>query len=212
MPAAPIQIRQINHVTTMVKDTARAMQFYHDLLGIRQIQSQVDNPAITWLQLENGVMVHLIETDEAPAKPGNIHHAFQVDDLAATRAALESSGYEILRGGVRYDGQAYFFIEDPDGNSVEFCTAAGYAPAPGLTAHPGANPNPSGSCHETDPDSRISRPAPERRGSSPVSSVASPVVWPMNPYRSASHIPACAEMTGTGAGMTGIDAGMTTGG
>ena len=125
-----IQIRQINHVTTMVKDTARAMEFYNNLLGIKQIQSQVDNPAITWLQLDNGVMVHLIETDEAPAKPGNIHHAFQVDDLEATRAALESNGFEALRGGVRYDGQAYFFIEDPDGNSVEFCTASGYAPAP----------------------------------------------------------------------------------
>ena len=128
--AGQIQIRQINHVTTMVKDTARAMAFYNDLLGIKQIQSQVDNPAITWLQLENGVMVHLIETDEAPAKPGNVHHAFQVDDLEETRATLESSGYEILRGGIRYDGQAYFFIEDPDGNSVEFCTASGYAPAP----------------------------------------------------------------------------------
>ncbi len=128
--AGQIEIRQINHVTTMVKDTARAMAFYNDLLGIKQIQSQVDNPAITWLQLENGVMVHLIETDEAPAKPGNVHHAFQVDDLEETRATLESSGYEVLRGGIRYDGQAYFFIEDPDGNSVEFCTASGYAPAP----------------------------------------------------------------------------------
>lgn len=128
--AGQIEIRQINHVTTMVKDTARAMAFYNDLLGIKQIQSQVDNPAITWLQLENGVMVHLIETDEAPAKPGNVHHAFQVDDLEATRATLESNGFEILRGGIRYDGQAYFFIEDPDGNSVEFCTASGYAPAP----------------------------------------------------------------------------------
>ena len=128
--AGKIEIRQINHVTTMVKDTARAMAFYNDLLGIKQIQSQVDNPAITWLQLENGVMVHLIETDEAPAKPGNVHHAFQVDDLEATQATLESGGYEVLRGGVRYDGQAYFFIEDPDGNSVEFCTASGYAPAP----------------------------------------------------------------------------------
>jgi glyoxylase I family protein len=125
-----IEISQINHVTTMVKDTARAMAFYNDLLGIKQIQSQVDNPAITWLQLENGVMVHLIETDEAPAKPGNVHHAFQVDDLEATRTSLESCGYEVLRGGIRYDGQAYFFIEDPDGNSVEFCTASGYAPAP----------------------------------------------------------------------------------
>ena len=128
--AGKIEISQINHVTTMVKDTARAMAFYNDLLGIKQIQSQVDNPAITWLQLENGVMVHLIETDEAPAKPGNVHHAFQVDDLEATRATLESNGYQALRGGVRYDGQAYFFIEDPDGNSVEFCTASGYAPAP----------------------------------------------------------------------------------
>lgn len=128
--AGKIEIRQINHVTTMVKDTARAMEFYNKLLGIKQIQSQVDNPAITWLQLENGVMVHLIETDEAPAKPGNVHHAFQVDDLEATRETLVSNGFEPLRGGVRYDGQAYFFIEDPDGNSVEFCTASGYAPAP----------------------------------------------------------------------------------
>ena len=128
--AGKIEIHQINHVTTMVKDTARAMEFYNNLLGIKQIQSQVDNPAITWLQLDNGVMVHLIETDEAPAKPGNIHHAFQVEDLEDTQATLESNGFEVLRGGIRYDGQAYFFIQDPDGNSVEFCTASGYAPAP----------------------------------------------------------------------------------
>ena len=125
-----IQIAQINHVTTMVKDTDRAMKFYNDLLGIKQIQSQVDNPAITWLQLENGVMVHLIETDEAPAKPGNIHHAFQVDNLESTKATLEASGYPAKREGIRYDGQAYLFIEDPDGNSVEFCTSSGYAPSP----------------------------------------------------------------------------------
>ena len=125
-----VKIAQINHVTTMVKDTARAMEFYNNLLGIKQIQSQVDNPAITWLQLDNGVMVHLIETAEAPAKPGNIHHAFQVDNLEETQEILENNGFEILRGGIRYDGQAYFFIEDPDGNSVEFCTISGYAPAP----------------------------------------------------------------------------------
>ena len=125
-----VKISQINHVTTMVKDTARAMKFYNELLGIKRIQSQVDNPAITWLQLDNGVMVHLIETEEAPAKPGNVHHAFQVDDLEETQETLEKNGFAILRGGIRYDGQAYFFIEDPDGNSVEFCTASGYAEAP----------------------------------------------------------------------------------
>ncbi|MFQ6031151.1 MAG: VOC family protein, partial [Dehalococcoidia bacterium] len=73
---------------------------------------------------------HLIETPDAPAKPGNIHHAFQVEDFEGTKQILRESGYEILREGIRYDGQAYVFIADPDGNSVEFCTAAGHSPAP----------------------------------------------------------------------------------
>jgi predicted enzyme related to lactoylglutathione lyase len=125
-----INISQINHVTTMVQDTARAMKFYNDLLGIKQIQSQVDNPAITWLQLDNGIMVHLIETPDAPAKPGSVHHAFQVEDFEGTKQTLRENGYDILREGIRYDGQAYAFIEDPDGNSVEFCTGSGAYPAP----------------------------------------------------------------------------------
>ena len=41
-----IVTNKINHVTTMVKDTARAMKFYNDLIGIKQIQSQVENPNI----------------------------------------------------------------------------------------------------------------------------------------------------------------------
>ena len=106
------------------------MEFYNNLLGIKQIQSQVDNPEITWLQLESGIMVHLIETQEAPAKPDRIHHAFEVEDFEGTRATLEQNGFEIEREGVRYDGQAFLFIHDPDGNRVEFCTASGYAPAP----------------------------------------------------------------------------------
>ena len=80
-----ITTHKINHVTTMVKDTAVAMEFYNNLLGIKQIESQVDNPEITWLQLESGIMVHLIETQEAPAKPDRIHHAFEVEDFEGTR-------------------------------------------------------------------------------------------------------------------------------
>ena len=125
-----IRTTRINHVTTMVKDTAKAMKFYNDLVGIKQIQSQVDNPNITWLQLESGIMVHLIETPDAPAKPEGVHHAFEVEDFEGTKNMLRENGFEIQREGIRYDGQAFLFIADPDGNRVEFCTAAGYAPAP----------------------------------------------------------------------------------
>ena len=71
-------------------------------------------------------MLHLIETQEAPAKPPNIHHAFEVEDFEATKVVLRENGYEIDREGVRYDGQCFLFIFDPDGNSVEFCTSSGY--------------------------------------------------------------------------------------
>ncbi len=131
--AGKIRTTGINHVTTMVKDTARAMKFYHDLLGIKQIQSQVDNPEITWLQLESGIMVHIVETPDAPAKPERIHHAFQVEDFESTKRVLLENGYEIMREGVRYDGQAFLFTHDTEGNRVEFCTASGYAPAPPRT-------------------------------------------------------------------------------
>ena len=133
--AAKIQTTKINHVTTMVKDTARAMKFYNDLVGIKQIESQVDNPEITWLQLDSGIMVHLIETDEAPVKPERTHHAFEVEDFEGTRQILHDNGFDVFREGVRYDGQAFLFIHDPDGNRVEFCTASGYAPAPARPAH-----------------------------------------------------------------------------
>ena len=35
-----IKVSQINHVTTMVKDTAIAMKFYNDLLGIKQTRQR----------------------------------------------------------------------------------------------------------------------------------------------------------------------------
>lgn len=125
-----IKTHGINHVTTMVKDTVRAMKFYNDLIGIKQIESQVDNPEITWLQLDSGIMLHLIETEEAPVQPERTHHAFEVEDFEDTKQVLAENGFEVLREGIRYDGQAYLFIHDPDGNRVEFCTASGYAPAP----------------------------------------------------------------------------------
>ena len=120
-----IHTTKINHVTTAVKNTARAMKFYNDLIGIKQIQSQVDNPEITWLQLPSSVMVHLIETPEALAHPSNLHNAYEVEDLEAAKRAVQELGLAIESSGVRYDGQKYLFIRDPDDNRVELCTRGG---------------------------------------------------------------------------------------
>ena len=120
-----LKLNHVNHVVYLVRDTKRSMEFYHDFLGIKQIPSQVDNPNITWLQLPSGVMLHLIETDQAPC-PEESHIAFEVEDFDAAMEAVKARGLEITRSGVRNDGQRFLFTHDPDGNRVELCTKSGF--------------------------------------------------------------------------------------
>lgn len=114
-----IQVKHVNHEVTMVREALRSSAFYCGLLGFKQIHSMVDNPNITWLQLPSGVMLHLIESQEAPARPENVHQAFEVEDFDAATKALQEKGIAVERSGVRHDGQRYLFIRDPDGNRVE---------------------------------------------------------------------------------------------
>jgi hypothetical protein len=79
----------------------------------------VDNPNITWLQLPNGVMLHLINSPEAPARPEHVHHAFEVGDFDATTRALPEKDMSIQRAGVPHDDQRYLCLRHPDGNRVE---------------------------------------------------------------------------------------------
>jgi catechol 2,3-dioxygenase-like lactoylglutathione lyase family enzyme len=128
MPVLPrdIQVKHVNHIVTMVRQAQPSIEFYCGLLGFKQITSMVDNPRITWLQLPSGVMLHLIESEEAPARPDNVHHAFEVEDFDATMRALQEKGITVERTGERKDGQRYLFIRDPDGNRVELCTPSGF--------------------------------------------------------------------------------------
>jgi catechol 2,3-dioxygenase-like lactoylglutathione lyase family enzyme len=121
-----IRVQHVNHIVTMVREAPRSIEFYCGLLGFKQIPSMVDNPNITWLQLPSGVMLHLIESQEAPARPDNVHHAFEVEDFDAATKALQEREITIEHTGVRHDGQRFLFIRDPDGNRVELCTPSGF--------------------------------------------------------------------------------------
>ena len=121
-----LMLQNINHVVTVVKDLTRSLKFYRDFLGIPQIQSQVDDLKIVWLQLPSGIMLHLIENPLAPAFPKNIHHAFEMTDLDLAIRLLENHGITIERSGTRNDGQRFIFFRDPDDNLVEICTESGF--------------------------------------------------------------------------------------
>ena len=120
-----LKLNHVNHVVYLVRDTQRSVEFYNDFLGIKQIPSMVDHPGVTWLQLPSGVMLHLIETENAPTPEDN-HVAFEVEDFDAAMDAVRAKGLEIGNTGVRKDGQRFLFINDPDGNRVELCTPSGF--------------------------------------------------------------------------------------
>ena len=116
----------INHVTYNVTDTKRALLFWQDVLGVKQIPKQVDNKHLIWLQLPSGSMVHLVKDSNAPSVPSH-HGAFEVEDIESAANRLISAGIQTTGISERKDGQRAFYIHDPDGNRIEICSKSGFS-------------------------------------------------------------------------------------
>jgi len=120
-----IRLTAVNHVTYNVKDRERALRFWVDVLGIKQIPSQVESETIIWLQLPDGTMVHLT-TNEAGASRPSHHAAFEVDDIEGYRAHIVSHNIDATEITTRKDGQREFKFDDTEGNRIEICTKSGF--------------------------------------------------------------------------------------
>ena len=118
-----MNIVAINHVSLLVADTARALDFYQGLLGldIDASRPELDFPG-AWLIVGAG-QIHLLELPDTnrqavlPEHGGRDRHvAMNVIDLDAVVAVLESAGisYTLSRSGRRA-----LFCRDPDGNAIE---------------------------------------------------------------------------------------------
>ncbi len=113
----------IHHVSILVSDTRRALDFYHGVLGL---PLDYDRPEIgfpgAWLYIGQQ-QLHLLELPQqlATTPPtghgGRDHHfAMLVNDLSGLCQALEAHGiaYTLSRSG-----RSALFCRDPDGNAVE---------------------------------------------------------------------------------------------
>lgn len=122
-----------------------SLRFYRDILGLQVIPSMVDSSSIVWMKTLDGTMVHLMEPPDGETLTVP-HVAFEVEDFDTTVAALRESGYpNITDPGERHDGQKALFINDNEGNRLEFTTAsrlrasARVADALGYTSETGEN-------------------------------------------------------------------------
>lgn len=122
------RVAGIHHVSLLVSDTRRALQFYAGVLGLATDDTRPDlgYPG-AWLSVGRA-QLHLLELPdplrglEPVAHGGRDRHvALAVDDLDALASRLHESAidYTLSRSGRRA-----LFCRDPDGNAVELVETA----------------------------------------------------------------------------------------
>ena len=125
------EIMGIHHASLLVADTARALAFYRDLLGLAVIAERPDLgfPG-AWLRV-GAQQIHLLELpnpDPVTGRPDHggrdRHLALLVQDLDGLAGRLELAGIPFTRSR---SGRAALFCRDPDANALEFIPAPGGA-------------------------------------------------------------------------------------
>ena len=116
-------VKAIDHCSLIVADTAKALEFYMDILGLERDDSRPDlgYPGV-WLQLANG-QIHLLEVanpdplENRPEHGGRDRHlALQVSDLTEIIQRLEKAGIAYSKSK---SGRAALFCRDFDSNAIE---------------------------------------------------------------------------------------------
>jgi len=130
----PMLLKRIHHAAIICSDYARSRRFYVDVLGLQVVAENFRAARSSWkldLGLPDGAQIELFSFPGAPARPsfpeaqGLRHLAFEVDDVAACKAALEAQGVAVEPIRIdEYTGRAFVFFADPDGLPLELYAAA----------------------------------------------------------------------------------------
>ncbi|MCW8964450.1 MAG: VOC family protein [Gammaproteobacteria bacterium] len=117
----------IHHSSLIVSDTAQALQFYCEVLGMRQVP-RMDLPFPgAWLAVGDQ-QIHLLELAnpdpvvDRPEHGGRDRHvAVLVNNLSTIVSALEEANIDYTKSR---SGRPALFCRDPDGNAIEIIEVA----------------------------------------------------------------------------------------
>lgn len=117
-------LKRLAHVCLGSSDLPRTIRFYQDMFGCRVAHEFKNNAGEVYgvfLFCNGGTFIEFFKDQEPKEKGGRFRHlCFEVESIEDAAKALRAKGIEanIKRG--RTDHILQFFIEDPDGNVVEF--------------------------------------------------------------------------------------------
>jgi catechol 2,3-dioxygenase-like lactoylglutathione lyase family enzyme len=106
-----MQVEQVDFVSVPTRDTARAVAWYRDVLGLpvsEFTEGEVETPNVT-LSFWNP------EADGEPFQANAAGIALRVADVAAAVEEASAAGAEVI--GIEDSGVCHMgFVKDPDGN------------------------------------------------------------------------------------------------
>lgn len=117
------QFLSLHHGSVIVHNTARALAFYRDVLGMETDETRPDlgYPG-AWLELGDS-QIHLLELANPDPVNNRPEHAGRDRHLACLVADLDTIVARIEKAGVSYtqsrSGRRAVFLRDPDGNGIE---------------------------------------------------------------------------------------------
>lgn len=117
----PFELTGIHHVTLLVRDMARATEFYDGVLGLKRKERPPFSTPGAWYDLGGTQELHLLEIPAQVPDKNEAHPAFEVTDIRAAIAACRDAGVTV-RGDIftrPHDNSLSAFIADPDGNLIE---------------------------------------------------------------------------------------------
>jgi catechol 2,3-dioxygenase len=128
-PRPTVAVRELGHIVLYVRDLARSVAFYRDVLGWPQVS--VDTPGLPVAAFSSGRTHHellLIEVgpDATPIPPGRrvglYHFGLKFgdsdDDLRAVLARVREAGVTVV-GATDHTVTHSLYVLDPDGNELE---------------------------------------------------------------------------------------------
>ena len=125
-----VQVKNIDHVTLVVKDLDRSRKFYAGLLGMEEVPRPNFSFEGLWFQA-GFTQIHLILEHSESGPAGNpdlrdlvktrTHHlAFLVEDATEAAKRFKEKGIPLISGPKpRPDGAIQVFLHDPDSHVIE---------------------------------------------------------------------------------------------
>lgn len=112
-----------DHVSIIVEDAERALRFYQELLGLKQL----DRPNLGfpgyWLDLLNGQSLHIMQLPNPNKKTTrpehggrDYHFALRVDSITEYESFLQQTHQAYTRSK---SGRKALFVKDLDNNAFE---------------------------------------------------------------------------------------------